>query len=70
MKIAFCGIPIPHTGGLKTVYRLLREGMTEEGIDLRWVGLVPPGYQLGPPGYELSDEYKQQINFGEFVQSD
>ncbi len=60
LKIAYCGRP--HTGGTYTVYRLLREGMTQENIDLRWVGLVPPGYQL-------SDEFEQEINFGEFVQS-
>ncbi|MCJ8278516.1 MAG: glycosyltransferase family 4 protein [Rivularia sp. ALOHA_DT_140] len=60
MKIAYCGLP--HTGGTYTVYRLLREGMLEEGIDLRWVGLAPHGYKL-------SDEFKQEANFGEFVQS-
>ncbi|NJL78796.1 MAG: glycosyltransferase family 4 protein [Richelia sp. SM2_1_7] len=60
MKIAYCGIP--HTGGTYTVYRLLREGLTEQGIDLRWVGLVPPGYQL-------NNEFQLETNFGEFVQS-
>jgi glycosyltransferase involved in cell wall biosynthesis len=57
-KIAYCGFP--HTGGTYTIYRLLREELVQHDIELRWVALVPPGFQLG-------DEFQPDKTFGELV---
>lgn len=57
-KIAYCGFP--HTGGTYTIYRLLREKLAQHDIELRWVALVPPEFQLG-------DEFQHEKKFGELV---
>ncbi|WPL19381.1 Glycogen synthase [Thiorhodovibrio winogradskyi] len=39
MKFAYFGIP--HTGGTYSVYRSLRKGLAEHGVDVSWLGVGP-----------------------------
>ncbi len=44
MKFAY--FVLPHMGGTYTVFKSLRSGLGEHGIEVRWLGLCEAGFQL------------------------
>jgi glycosyltransferase involved in cell wall biosynthesis len=44
MKFAY--FVLPHIGGTYSVFKNLRTGLAEYGIDVRWLGLCKDGYEL------------------------
>ncbi|RWX80897.1 glycosyltransferase family 1 protein [Neorhizobium lilium] len=51
MKLAY--FVLPHTGGTYSVFKHLHTGLAAHGIDLRWLGGCPDGYELP---YEMREE--------------
>lgn len=62
-KMAYCGIPHIGGGGLVTFYRMLRKGLKQYAIDLRWVGLAESDYPM-------TEEFKKQLDYGELLYID
>lgn len=63
LRIAYFGRP--HTGGTHSVFRFLREGLVQFGIEVRWVGIGAPGEC--PP---QDREWKSELLNGELVEVD
>ena len=58
MKFAYFGMP--HIGGTYTVFKMLRAGLREHGIEVRWIG-------VGPGAPDLDIEWRDEMDCGAMV---
>lgn len=62
MKYGF--LIYPHLGGTYTVYRHLRRGLAEHGIDLHWIGMGRKAIKIDPNG-----DFKNEFAHGQVISS-
>lgn len=63
LKLAYFGLP--HTGGTYSVFKFLKEGLSNQGILVEWVGLCNEMHKK-----ELQKEYSQEFKYGNCLIAD